>query len=85
MDIGQLDPDQVYSCRVRSIEGEEEGTWNEAELTFMPVYDQTRSSVESVIVLNEDDQPCYEFQPDHATDEGFRSSSWEVEILGEVL
>lgn len=56
--IEELDPNKKYDCVLENKEG---GESKELKVSIQPIHNQRMTEVDSVMVVNESNQPCYMF------------------------
>jgi hypothetical protein len=79
--IDEMDSNQRYRCEVGKVE--DDGIeWRGKEiLKFSPEYDRS-GGINSILIINGNDRPCYNFSSEDVEDGMLKSENWAVKIPG---
>lgn len=80
-DIRDTNPNESYECKVGEVEDGEIEWQSEEELRFNLIWSMDATSIESIVVLNENNAPCHTFDESDIEEEGLlKTEHWAVEI-----
>ena len=81
MDVKNLDPNRVYECKIGEKENGEVEWKGISPLRFYVIQSHQEREVESIMVLNEENHPCFSFHKEDIEGKKFCSEDWIVKPL----